>query len=506
MSEYRYSYPIDFDWVEIAGGVFYMGSDPIMSTLTAFRGDEDEHPQHQVHLQRFFISATPITNEQYLKFVCATGHRRPGDWVNGVPHANKMKHPVTYVDWHDAQAFAEWCGANLPSEAQWEKSARGDRGAIFPWGDNLPGEGFSNFNNIVGDTSPVSNHPLGASQYGVEDLAGNVWEWTSSLYKPYPYKKEDGRENKSASEKRVVRGGNYLSSARNIRCADRDSFYPGAKDVYLGFRIAAEKIGDNTKEREIGITWKEVPEGSFLMGTNHDKSETHHDLGVSFPNSHHKKNLAADFDNEIPTHKIRLGNFSISRNPITNMQYQIFIQETGYPAPSHWPGDRMSEEISNHPVVYVDWYDALAFCEWAHVALPTEAQWERAARFTDMRIWPWGNTPPNNEYANFGQISKTGRTTPVGKYPQGASAEGVLDLAGNVWEMVSSAYRPYPYESQDGREVLSNSEQFVLRGGSFFSPHPRYLRSTVRSMSYKERKRDHIGFRVVNQVLRAERA
>ncbi len=506
MNRFGNSRSIDFDWVEIAGGLFYMGSDPNLLSATTLHGDADEHPQHHVHLPRFFISATPITNEQYLSFVLDTGHRRPGDWINGLPLTNRMKNPVTYVDWNDAQAFAKWCGTNLPSEAQWEKSARGASGSIFPWGNDAPSKEFANFNNTLGDTCPVNSYPLGASHSGVHDMAGNVWEWTNSLYRPYPYLSNDGRESESASEKRVVRGGNYLSVARNIRCADRHSFYAGAKDLYLGFRVVTQNVDSNKNQDMLGIVWKEVQEGNFLMGTNYDSSDPHDDLGSFFSSSLHKKNLAADFDNEVPMHKLKLGNFSITRNPITNMQYQIFIQETGYPPPSHWPEGQIPSLLAEHPVVYVDWYDALAFCRWAQVALPTEPQWERAARSSDMRLWPWGDIIPDHQRANFGQKSKFGQTTPVGTYPLGASAEGVLDLAGNVWEMVSSAYRPYPYESHDGREELSNAEQYVLRGGSFFSPHPRYLRCTVRSMSYKERKRDHIGFRVVKQALSAERA
>ena len=94
-------------------------------------------------------------------------------------------------------------------------------------------------------------------------------------------------------------------------------------------------------------------------------------------------------------------------------------------------------------------------------------------------------------------MDKTGRTNLVGAYPAGASPEGLLDVAGNVWEMVGSAYRPYPYNGSDGRENLDLPEEYVLRGGSFYSPHGRYLRTTARSMNYQFRRRDHIGFRVV---------
>ena len=487
---------IGFDWVEIAGGNFLIGSNPSPRNSDQF-SYEDEQPQHEVELLSFWISAYPITNAQYLMFVESTGYKSPGDWPNGVPETSRLNHPVTYVDWYDAQAFAVWCGASLPTEAQWEKSARGLDSRQYPWGENVPSSVHANCGNVVGDTTPVDRYRDGASPYGVLDLAGNVWEWTTSAYAPYPYRKDDGREDVNRWGERVVRGGNYLSSDRNIRCSDRHFMFPTARDVYVGFRVVVNSKSRHSIRDGIDLNLREVPAGSFIMGNDYHVVNNHQTDIEQFKGSHHSANRAADFDNETPQHTLDLPPFRISRTPVTNRQYEFFTLATGYPVPGHWPKGLVSKALADHPVVYVDWNDAQAFCDWASVKLPTEAQWERAARWIDGRIWPWGNFPPNEDFANFGQKGKSGETSVVGSYPLGASAEGVLDLAGNVWEMVASSYRSYPYDPNDGREDLSLDEKFVLRGGSFFSPHPRYLRTSVRSMSHKTRRRDHIGFRVV---------
>src|SRR5690606_17447059 len=129
-------------------------------------------------------------------------------------------HPVVNVTWHDALAFCQWAGVRLPTEAEWEKAARGTDGRIWPWGGNEPTDKLCNFNMNVGDTTPVGAYPAGASPYGCLDMAGNVWEWTISLWgkdanKPdygYPYDPNDGREAPDAPDavRRTLRGGSWF--------------------------------------------------------------------------------------------------------------------------------------------------------------------------------------------------------------------------------------------------------------------------------------------------------
>ncbi|MCB9151011.1 MAG: SUMF1/EgtB/PvdO family nonheme iron enzyme [Caldilineaceae bacterium] len=220
--------PIAFEWCYVPAGEFVMGSDD---------HHDDEKPQHTVNLPDFYISKTPVTNAQYKHFVEATNHRVPDHWQNGQIPKGKENHPVVNVSWHDARAFCAWANVQLPSEAQWEKAARGTDGRIYPWGNQPPTDKLCNFNNNVKDTTPVDRYSAGASPYGCLDMAGNVWEWTSSLYKPYPYEANDGREDPEADGRRTWRGGSFDYDDNGVRCAFRLDWYPDSRYYGCGFRI-----------------------------------------------------------------------------------------------------------------------------------------------------------------------------------------------------------------------------------------------------------------------------
>ena len=194
-------------------------------------GGEYGLPLQVVRLEKgFFAARTPVTNAQYARFVAETGRALPEHWRGRPSPTELADHPVVNVSWHDAVAYAEWAGARLPTEQEWEKAARGYDGREYPWG--AWAEGRCNAAEAgIGETSPVGRFsPDGDSPYGLQDAAGNVWEWTAS-------------EWGVRSESRVVRGGSFIYSRDNARCAfRRGGCYPTCGWDLGGFRVVVSPI------------------------------------------------------------------------------------------------------------------------------------------------------------------------------------------------------------------------------------------------------------------------
>jgi formylglycine-generating enzyme required for sulfatase activity len=223
----------------IPAGEFTMGSDS---------DHENEKPRHKVYLPDFYISRYPVTNAEFEAFVKTTGYvtaaeewEKEADWRHprgpGSNIAGKDRHPVVQVRWNDAVAYCQWAGNHLPTEAEWEKAARGTDGRTWPWGDEWV-YGKSNTSEAgVGDTTPVGRYsPAGDSPYDVADMAGNAWEWTADWYKAYPG--STSRSDEFGEKYRVVRGGSWSDDQCLARCAFRLRFGPLSCYDFLGFRVA----------------------------------------------------------------------------------------------------------------------------------------------------------------------------------------------------------------------------------------------------------------------------
>ena len=230
---------VEMVFVHVPAGEFLMGTGTFGGLFN------DEGPQHKVHLDEYWIGKAPVTNFQYRAFITTSGKLAPKYWKDGKIPEGKGQHPVTYVSWDDARAFCQWASLKtgqtiyLPSEAEWEKAAHGQHGRKYPWGDQKPDKGLCNSNNNVGDTSPVGSYsPAGDSPYGCQDMSGNVWEWTSSLYQKYPYRADDGREVEAGRKTRVLRGGSWDDLDSLVRSALRLRGNPSDSRGNIGFRCS----------------------------------------------------------------------------------------------------------------------------------------------------------------------------------------------------------------------------------------------------------------------------
>ncbi|MFZ1402287.1 MAG: SUMF1/EgtB/PvdO family nonheme iron enzyme [Anaerolineae bacterium] len=238
--------PRDFDvLLPVPAGEFTMGSNDRY---------DSEKPAHPVWVGDFRIGAYPVSNAQYEEFVLATQREPPLHWRGPRAPIELRNHPVVYVGWDDANAYCAWRSRQegrelrLPTEAEWEKAARGTDGRTWPWGNTFDAMKCNMGETGIGDTSPVGIFAAGRSPYEVFDMAGNVWQWTRSAWgedwqKPefgYPYRADDGREDQSRTNvHRVVRGGSFILNDAYVRCASRVGLPPGARHNVVGFRVVA---------------------------------------------------------------------------------------------------------------------------------------------------------------------------------------------------------------------------------------------------------------------------
>ncbi len=224
-----------------------------------------------------------------------------------------------------------------------------------------------------------------------------------------------------------------------------------------------------------------IPAGTFLMGTPEAEAQQ----------------LGEEALRETPQHEVELPAYQIGRYPVTNLEYKAFVEATNYDPPRHWENGQFPDDLASHPVTYVSLEDATAYCEWLAEAtgkpyrLPTEQEWERAARGTDGRRYPWGNDWAANK-ANTEEAG-VGTTTPVGQYsPEGDSPAGCADMAGNVWEWTASDFDVYPGSSYQDENYGKGWE--VLRGGSFYN-NKNWVRAAFRDRVRRRRYWD-LGLRV----------
>lgn len=222
--------------VYVPDGYFTMGNKESLST--------EEKPVHQVYLKGYLIDKYEVSNSDYEKFLQEAGRPIPKYWYD--ERFNGPDQPVVGVSWEDAAAYAKWAKKRLPSEAEWEKAARGTKGISWPWGNERENIYLSIYLNIFGTsdnfeyTSPVHQFFLGRSPYKVYNMAGNVWEWCQDWYKPDYYKNspEINPQGPESGIYKVLRGGSWINKIYNVSTTKRIRNYPDAKLNIYGFRCA----------------------------------------------------------------------------------------------------------------------------------------------------------------------------------------------------------------------------------------------------------------------------
>jgi len=239
--------------VTIPAGPFRMGTD-------IFRADDQDKPAHQVIVAAYRMDKYPVTHAQYARFVAQNGHRPPSAWPKGRIPREEILNPVTLVSWYDARSYCAWAGKRLPTEAEWEKAARGGDGRRWPWGNDMDASRLNTYYN-VGHASRVTGHPQGVSPYGVMDMAGNVYEWTANDFGPYTgshaavdlFKVKvprvlsaEDRSKKAVDlvineilKYKVLRGGSWNSDPFSTTTYHRNYESPNKASDFIGFRCVA---------------------------------------------------------------------------------------------------------------------------------------------------------------------------------------------------------------------------------------------------------------------------
>lgn len=230
------------DMVLISKGEFTMGSQ-----------DHSDETPHQVVLDGYYIDKYEVSNEKYKKFMRSTQHPAPAYWDD--PRLNGADQPVVGVNWYDANAFCEWEGKRLPTEAEWERAAKGPDGHHYPWGHKIDPT-KANYGQNVGKTKPVNSYPEGVSGYGVYNMAGNVFEWVSDWYDPNYFKvsaalnpqgPSGGYNFANQGPVKVLKGGSWLAPQTSLHTSHRFWNQPenNSYGVGLGFRCATSAADDS---------------------------------------------------------------------------------------------------------------------------------------------------------------------------------------------------------------------------------------------------------------------
>ena len=481
--------------VLIPAGTFRMGND---NNMLSRRG-LDQQPGHDVNLPDFYMDVYEVTNAHYKACVTAGQCQPPQSKDYGDPEYDD--YPAVYTDWNMAKTYCEWRGlasksgvTHLPSEAEWEKAARGTDERHYPWGNDETERGIKN--NFGRKLTVVGAYEGGKSPYGVYDMAGNVWEWTADWYDVYPG--GDATINRDFGQKyRVVRGGAWNSSLTYKASDYRNWHDPSQPDISIGFRcarsIAGARVMPSVPTRTVTVTYTRwptatrkptdvptltpIPTATIARTIINDKRGA---KMVLIPAGTFTMGSDNGPDNEKPSHIVDLPDFYIDLHIVSNGRYRVCVLAGKCQPPTSFksyndPDYYRNPHYDDSAVLYVNWDMAKAYCEWRGARLPTEAEWEKAARGVDGNTYIWGEgaAPSNTRDMQ--------------------SPFGIYEMTGSAWQWMEDWYGDYDPQSDTpifNPQGPASGEYRVLRGGYFAS-----TRTTERALNNPSFSNFDTGFR-----------
>jgi cysteine-rich repeat protein len=457
----------------------------------------NESPVHTVNIPAFELTRSEVTVGQYRTCVNAGQCTLPSeidtaDATYTAQAGQYENHPVNFVNWSQAKAFATWVGGRLPTESEWEYAARSEgKPNTYPWGEGVPSCDRVNAFDCNGGPVEVCSYPLGQTEQLLCDMAGNLYEFVEDdAIDTYNGAPNDGRAwvDEPRSLERRDRGGGFRATQSRIRTAWRSYANNGNTAATLGFRVArnrpappCELVPGSCPEAD----FIEIEGGSFSMG-------------------------ADDFSSrEIPVHDVSILSFEMMKHEVTVAQYRQCVQTGACDEPAcdnntsvnNWNSCNYTQGREDHPVNYVTFDHARQFARWMGARLPTEAEWEFAASSRGTAsMYPWGEAQPDCLLVNH-QCGDG--TSSVCNY-SGNTEQGLCDMAGNVWEWVSDdAHDNYVGAPNDGSswgDADSATIRRTLRSGAWRSAGDASLRFVNRGQQNRNDASDDIGIRLARSV------
>lgn len=506
-----------------------------------------EAPPHTVILHDYYIDQFEVNNATFAEFLNAQGNQFEGlaNWIEAKDvdlHVRQVdgvwkvdpgfeNYPMNEMTWYGARAYCTWRGGRLPSEAEWEKAARGTDERIYPWGEGISCD-LANYAGCVRAATPVDSYPAGISPYGVYNMAGNMMEWTNDSYDPthpdyYANAPLENPTGPTTGSFRVIRGGSWINNTGQVMTIWRFPKLPVLTFTSVGFRCvkdveatsqaavvatttpqltsaASETLAPTlppatagnetltpTLESMVTPTMEPTPT-ALISSLSAVITDTHGIPMALIPAGEFTMGSDTNQIAARPAHKVYLDNYYLDIYEVTNERFLECV-EAGVCSGG---GRTLRSSVwVGHPVLDVTWFQAVEYCEWRGARLPTEAEWEKAARGTDERLFPWGNQPVTCELARYGDCGWM--TVSVGSHPLGVSPYGIYDMAGNAWEWTNDwysmdYYKISPYENPQGPEQSTGWRS--TRGGAWFYQAP-LMTAVWRNQMAPSHHYQYIGFR-----------